>query len=243
MAACHRGHDLLVEAFRGADGIGWHEQDSRVVSGLARLFRPAYAATLVRKWIPSLDGVLEKLLAGASVTDVGCGPGASTVVMATAFSRSTFAGFDIHPSSIEAAREAAVQAGVDHRARFEVACAADLPGQGYDLACLFHTLHEMGDPVRAARRIRQALADDGTLLLVEPYAGDALEDSLNPMGRGFYALPAVFCPPGSPAPSVGPALGLQAGESALMSVLGDAGFTQFRRVAQTPLSIVLEAKP
>lgn len=157
--------------------------------------------------------------------------------------RSTFAGFDIHPSSIEAAREAAVQAGVDHRTRFEVAGAADLPGQGYDLACVFHTLHEMGDPVVAARRIRQALAGDGTLLLVEPYAGDALEDSLSLIGRGFYALPAVVQPPGSRGQDSGPDVNAQSGESALMSVLGDAGFSQFRRVALTPMSVVLEAKP
>ncbi len=190
-----------------------------------RLFRPSYAAHLVQEWLPALDGVVQKLRAGASVADVGCGLGASTVIMAQAFERSTFAGFDIHETSIAAARKAAEQAGVNQRAKFGVASAKDLPGEGYDLVCLFDALHDMGDPVGAARRIRRALAPDGTLLLVEPNAGDALEHNLNPVGRTYYGLSTVICTPGSLAQEVGLGLGAQAGERQLAIVLRDAGFT------------------
>jgi SAM-dependent methyltransferase len=187
--------------------------------------------------------VVEKLRAGASVADVGCGLGASTVIMARAFERSTFAGFDPHQPSIEQARLAAVQAGVQQRAKFAVTAAADLPGEGYDLVCLFDCLHDMGDPVGAARRIRQALAPDGTLLLVEPNAGDALADNLNPIGRTYYGLSTVVCTPGSVAQDVGLGLGAQAGEQRLTEVLREAGFTHVRRATATPFSLVLEARP
>ena len=173
IASCYADHDVFVDAFRTGAGVGWHEHDERLFSGVVRLFRPGYAAHLVEEWLPALDGVVEKLRAGARVADVGCGLGASTVIMAQAFERSTFAGFDIHEPSLKAARKAAEEAGVTARAKFGIAPAKDLPGEGYDLVCLFDALHDMGDPVGAARRILRALAPDGTLLLVEPYAGDA----------------------------------------------------------------------
>jgi SAM-dependent methyltransferase len=243
IASCYADHDVFVDAFRTGAGVGWHDHDARLFSGVERLFRPGYAAHLVAEWLPALDGVVEKLRAGASVADVGCGFGASTVVMAKAFQRSTFAGFDIHEPSIQAARTAAAQAGVNQRVRFDIAAAKDLPGEGYDLVCLFDALHDMGDPVGAARRIRQALAPDGTLLLVEPNAGEALEDNLNPLGRTYYGLSTVICTPGSLAQEVGLGLGGQAGEGQLAAVLREAGFTHVRRATETPFNIILEARP
>ena len=243
IASCYADHDVFVDAFRTGAGVGWHAHDERLFSGVVRLFRPGYAAYLVDGWLPALDGVVEKLRAGASVADVGCGRGASTVIMAQAFERSTFAGFDSHQQSIEAARAAAVHAGVHQRATFEVAAAKDLPGQGYDLVCMFDALHDMGDPVGAARRIRQALAPDGTLLLVEPNAGDALEQNLNPVGRTYYGLSTVICTPGSRAQEVGLGLGAQAGERQLAAVLREAGFGHVRRATETPFNIILEARP
>ncbi len=243
IASCYADHDVFVDAFRTGAGVGWQDHDHRLFSGVVRLFGPGYAAHLVDAWLPALDGVVEKLSAGASVADVGCGLGASTVIMATAFERSTFVGFDIHEPSIEAARKAAAQAGVHQRARFDVATAKDIPGEDYDLVCLFDALHDMGDPVGAARRIRQALAPDGTLLLVEPNAGNALEHNLNPVGRAFYGLSTVICTPGSLAQEVGLGLGAQAGERQLASVLREAGFTHVRRATETPFNIILEARP
>jgi SAM-dependent methyltransferase len=243
IASCYADHDVFVNAFRTGAGVSWQDHDDRLFSGVVRLFRPGYAAHLVGEWLPALDGVAEKLRAGASVADVGCGLGASTVIMAQAFERSTFAGFDLHEPSIEAARKAAAQAGVSQRARFDVAPAKDFPGNGYDLVCLFDALHDMGDPVGAARRIRQALAPDGTLLLVEPNAGDALEHNLNPVGRTYYGLSTVICTPGSLAQEVGLGLGAQAGERQLATVLREAGFTRVRRATETPFNIILEARP
>jgi 2-polyprenyl-3-methyl-5-hydroxy-6-metoxy-1,4-benzoquinol methylase len=249
IASCYADHERFVDAFRTGAGVGWHEHDSRLYSGVVRLFRPGYAAYLVQDWLPALDGVVEKLRAGASVADVGCGHGASTIIMAKAFENSTFAGFDSHEQSIEVAREAAAQAGVDRWAEFAVATAKDLPGYGYDLVCMFDALHDMGDPVGAARRIREAMAPDGTLLLVEPNAGDALEQNLNPVGRTYYGLSTVVCTPGSraQAPAVGwrgagPELGAQAGERRLTAVLREAGFTRVRRATETPFNMVLEAR-
>ncbi|MEV6489420.1 class I SAM-dependent methyltransferase [Actinoplanes sp. NPDC051633] len=243
IASAYADHDLVVDAFRTGSGIDWHEHDQRLSSGVVRFFRPGYAAHLVGEWLPALDGVVEKLRAGASVADVGCGHGASTVIMANAFDRSTFAGFDSHEPSIEAAREAAAQAGVQQRAKYAVAAAKDLPGEGYDLVCMFDALHDMGDPVGAARRVLKALAPDGTLLVVEPNAGDALEDNLNPVGRTYYGLSTVICTPGSLAQDVGLGLGAQAGERRLTSVLHEAGFTHVRRATETPFTIILEARP
>jgi len=243
IASCYADHDMFVEAFRTGAGVGWQEHDDRLFSGVLRFFRPGYAAHLVDEWLPALDGVLGKLRAGASVADVGCGLGASTIIMAKAFERSTFAGFDIHQPSIVAARKAAAEAGVDQRARFDIATAKELPGTGYDLVCMFDCLHDMGDPVGAARRIRQALAPDGTLLLVEPQAGEGLEHNLNPVGRTFYGLSTVICTPASLAQEVGLGLGAQAGERHLGAVLREAGFTHVRRATQTPFNLILEARP
>ncbi|GLY18545.1 SAM-dependent methyltransferase [Kineosporia sp. NBRC 101677] len=243
IASCYADHDLLAAAFRSGEGIGWHQHDGRLFSGVVRLFRPGYAAHLVESWLPALDGVVAKLRAGASVADVGCGQGASTVIMAQAFERSTFAGFDLHEPSIEQARRSAQEAGVDHRARFEVAAAKEVPGAGYDLVCLFDALHDMGDPVGAARRIHRALAPDGTLMLVEPNADDGLENNLNPVGRTYYGLSTAICTPGSLAQEVGLGLGAQAGPAALTAVLTEAGFSSVRRATETPFNIVLEARP
>jgi SAM-dependent methyltransferase len=207
------------------------------------LRRPGYAAHLVDEWLPALDGVVEKLRAGASVADIGCGLGASTIIMAAAFGRSTFVGLDIHEPSLAAARKAAQEAGVDQRARFETGSASELRGTGYDLVCLFDCLHDMGDPVGAARHIRRALAPDGTLLLVEPLAGDGLEDNLNPVGRTYYGFSTVICTPTSLAQEVGLGLGAQAGELRLGQVLREAGFTHVRRATETPFNLILEARP
>jgi SAM-dependent methyltransferase len=243
IASCYADHDVFVDAFRTGAGVGWHAHDDRLFSGVERFFRPGYAAHLIDEWLPALDGVVEKLRSGATVADVGCGLGASTVIMAEAFGHSTFVGFDIHEPSIEAARKAAAEAGVNRRAQFEVATAKDFPGKGYDLVCMFDALHDMGDPVGAARRIRQALAPDGTLLLVEPNAGDAVEQNLNPVGRAYYGLSTVICTPGSLAQEVGLGLGAQAGEGRLAIVLREAGFTHVRRATETPFNIILEARP
>jgi SAM-dependent methyltransferase len=243
IASCYADHDVFVDAFRTGAGVSWAEHDHRLFSGVVRLFRPGYAAHLVEEWLPALDGVVEKLRSGASVVDVGCGLGASTIIMAQAFERSTFVGFDIHGISIEAARKTAWDAGVNQRAKFHVASAKDFPGEGYDLVCVFDALHDMGDPVGAARRIRQALAPDGTLLLVEPNAGDALEQNLNPVGRTYYGLSTVICTPGSLAQEVGLGLGAQAGERRLAEVLREAGFSHVRRATETPFNIILEARP
>jgi SAM-dependent methyltransferase len=243
IASCYTDHDRFVDAFRTGAGVGWHQHDDRLFSGVLRLFRPGYAAHLVDEWLPALDGAVGKLQAGASVADVGCGLGASTIIMAQAFGRSTFLGVDNHEISIADARKAAAEAGVAQRTRFEVASAQELPGAGYDLVCLFDCLHDMGDPVGAARRIRQAIAPDGTVLLVEPMAGDGLEDNLNPVGRAFYGLSTVICTPGSLAQDVGLGLGAQAGERRLGEVLREAGFSRVRRATQTPFNLILEARP
>ncbi len=243
IASCYADHDQLVDAFRTGAGVGWHQHDDRLFSGTLRLFRPGYAAHLVNEWLPALDGVADKLQAGASVADVGCGLGASTIIMAKAFARSTFLGIDNHEASIADARKAAADAGVAQRARFEVASAKELPGTGFDLVTMFDCLHDMGDPVGAARQVRQALAPDGTLLLVEPMAGDRLEDNLNPVGRTFYGLSTVICTPGSLDQEVGLGLGAQAGELRLAEVLRAAGFSRIRRATQTPFNLILEARP
>ncbi len=243
IASCYADHDKFVNAFRTGAGIGWHEHDDRLFSGVVRLFRPGYEAHLVDVWLPALDGAVDKLRAGAKVADVGCGLGASSIIMAQAFEHSTFAGFDIHQPSIDAARDAAVDAGLHQRATFDVATAKDFPGRGYDLVCLFDALHDMGDPVGAARHIRHSMASDGILLLVEPHANDALEQNLNPVGRAYYGLSTVICTPGSLAQEVGLGLGAQAGERQLALVLREAGFSHVRRAAETPFNIILEARP
>jgi len=243
IASCYSDHERLVDACRTGGGVGWEQHDERLFSGTHRLFRPSYAANLTAQWIPSLDGVAEKLRTGASVADVGCGLGASTIILAGAYPCSTFIGYDCHEPSIEIARKAAADAEVHRRVRFETARATDFPGTGFDLICLFDCLHDMGDPVGAARHILQALARDGTLLLVEPYAGDTLADNLTPVGRAFYGFSTVVCTPASLAQPIGLGLGAQAGEARLTRVLTEAGFTRICRATETPFNLILEARP
>jgi SAM-dependent methyltransferase len=242
IASCFTDHDAFVQAFTTGEGIGWGDHDARLNSGVLRLFRPGYEANLVQSWLPALDGVVEKLHDGASVVDIGCGLGASTIILARAFEHSSFVGYDIDGPSIDAARAAAVDAGVERRTRFEAASAHDFPGTGFDLACMFDCLHDMGDPVGAARRVREALAEDGTLLLVEPAAGERLEDNLNPVSRLYYGLSTVICTPSSRSQEVGLGLGAQAGPKRLEEVLHEAGFSHVRVAAQTPFNLIIEAR-
>ncbi len=242
IASCFTDHDAFVRAFTTGDGIGWGEHDDRLNTGVLRLFRPGYEANLVQSWLPALDGVVDKLRDGASVVDVGCGSGASTIILARAFEHSSFVGYDIDSPSIEAARAAAIEAGVERRTRFETASAHEVPGTGFDLACMFDCLHDMGDPVGAARRVRESLAEDGTLLLVEPAAGERLEDNLNPVSRLYYGLSTVICTPSSRSQEVGLGLGAQAGPQRLEEVLHEAGFSHVRVAAQTPFNLIIEAR-
>ncbi len=233
----------MEQVFRSGEGLGWHEHDAALFHGTERFFRPGYAANLVSAWIPSLEGAEAKLKAGARVADVGCGHGASTVIMAQAFPNSTFTGFDYHAPSIEVARQAAARAGVAGRTRFEVASAKDFPGAGYDLVTVFDCLHDMGDPVGAAAHVRQSLAADGSWMIVEPFANDALEDNLNPVGRVFYSASTCICTPASRSQEVGLCLGAQAGEGRVRQVVTRGGFTRFRRAAQTPFNLIYDARP
>ena len=232
----------ITEAFRTGHGVGWHEHNHDLFTGTERFFRPGYAANLVDAWIPALDGVVDKLRAGARVADVGCGHGASTLIMAQAFPQSEFVGFDYHGGSIDAAQRAAVDAGVSDRVRFEVSSAKEYTGR-YDLVAFFDCLHDMGDPAGAAAHVLSTLADDGTWLIVEPYANDRLEDNLNPVGRIFYGASTLVCTPASRDQEVGLALGAQAGEARLREVVTEGGFTRFRRATETPFNLVLEARP
>ena len=243
IAAAWASTDRIAEAFRSGEGVGWHEHDPRLFGGVERLFGPLYRHQLVQDWIPALDGVHERLTAGASVADVGCGHGASTVVLAQTYPASRFAGFDYHPESIAAASKAAAEAGVGDRAGFEVAPAQSFGGDGYDLVCFFDCLHDMGDPVAAAAHARQALTDDGALLVVEPMAGDDLADNLNPVSRLFYAGSVFLCTPSSLAQDGAAGLGAQAGERRLREVLAQAGFSHVRVATQTPFNLVIEARP
>jgi SAM-dependent methyltransferase len=235
--------DQIIEAFRSGEGMGWHEHDHRLFRGTERFFRPGYRAHLVAEWIPALDGVQEKLQHGAKVADVGCGHGASTIIMAEAFPNSQFFGFDYHAASIERAREAAKDAGVAERITFEVAPAKDFPGEDYDLVCVFDCLHDMGDPVGASAHVLKTLGSDGTWMVVEPFANDRLEENLNPVGRVFYGASTVICTPASLDQEVGLALGAQAGEARLTEVLKQGGFTRVRRATETPFNLILEARP
>jgi SAM-dependent methyltransferase len=244
IAACFRDQPKIEEAFRTGRGVGWHEHDGDLFCGTERFFRPSYAAHLIGSWIPTLTGVEEKLRAGARVADVGCGHGASTVLMAQAYPNSTFIGFDYHPASIAAATERAKAAGVAERVRFETAPAKSFPGTSYDLVTFFDCLHDMGDPAGAAAHVRQALTEDGTWMIVEPFANDKVEDNLNPIGRVYYSASTMICTPASKAQEVGLALGAQAGEARLRQVVvGGGGFRTFRRATETPFNIVFEAKP
>jgi SAM-dependent methyltransferase len=233
----------MAAAMRTGLGLGWHEHDSSLFHGTERFFRPGYAANLVSQWIPALDGMQSRLEAGARVADVGCGHGASTIIMAQAFPASSFTGFDYHAPSIEVARASAKKAGVADRVRFEVATAKDFPGRDYDLVAVFDCLHDMGDPVGAAAHVKQSLKADGAWLIVEPFANDRLEDNLNPVGRIFYAASTFICTPASRAQEVGACLGAQAGQARIGRVVADGGFTRFRRATQTPFNLIYEARP
>jgi SAM-dependent methyltransferase len=233
----------ITDSFRTGAGMGWHEHDDSVFHGCEKFFRPGYAANLVTSWIPSLQGVKEKLQAGARVADVGCGKGASTVLLAKAFPKSRFFGFDYHDKSVEGARESAKREGVADRVTFAVAKAKEYPGKDYDFVAVFDCLHDMGDPVGAAKHVLQSLAKDGTWMIVEPFANDDLKNNLNPVGRVYYGFSTLLCTPSSRSQEVALCLGAQAGETRIREVVTSAGFTQFRRATETPFNIVYEAKP
>ncbi len=232
----------MIDRFKTGDGLGWHEHDPDLFCGTELFFRPGYIANLVGSWIPALDGVEEKLKAGAKVADVGCGLGASTILMAQAFPKSDFVGFDYHDKSIESARAKAEAAGVGDRVKFEVAASKEFPGGDYDLVTFFDCLHDMGDPVGAASHVKKALKPDGTWMIVEPFANDKAEDNHNPVGRVYYAASTLICTPASRSQEVGLGLGAQAGEARLGEVVKKGGFTRFRRATETPFNLVLEAR-
>jgi SAM-dependent methyltransferase len=242
IASLYADEERILEAFRSGRGMGWHEHDHRLFRGTERFFRPGYRAHLVSEWIPALDGVRDKLERGAKVADIGCGHGASTIIMAEAFPNSEFFGFDYHEASIERAREAAANAGVGENVSFSVASAKDYPGVDYDLVCVFDCLHDMGDPVGASAHVLETLAEDGTWMIVEPFAGDSVQDNLNPVGRVFYGASTVICTPASLAQEVGLALGAQAGEARLGEVIREGGFGTVVRATETPFNLILEAK-
>jgi SAM-dependent methyltransferase len=241
IAATFSANPKIEQRFKTGKGLGWDQHDHRLFEGTERFFRPNYLGNLVSHWIPSLDGVEVKLRAGATVADVGCGFGASTIIMAKAYPKSSFVGFDYHKPSILAARKRAKDAGLTN-IKFEVAKSTNYPGKGYALVAHFDCLHDMGDPVGAAKHVRKTLASDGTWMIVEPFANDRVEDNLNPVGRVFYAASTMICVPASLAYN-GPALGAQAGEARLRDVVTRGGFTRFRRATQTPFNLVLEARP
>jgi SAM-dependent methyltransferase len=243
VSSMHKDEESVRSAFTTGHGLGWHEHHHDLFVGTERFFRPGYVANLVTDWIPALDGVAAKLEAGGTVADVGCGHGVSTLLLAEAYPNSTVVGFDYHPASIDVARKRAAEAGLGDRVRFEVAAADEFPGTGYDLVCIFDALHDMGDPTAAARHIRSALADDGTWLLVEPSAGDRLEDNLHLVGRIFYSASTMICTPASKAQPGAACLGAQAGDARLHEVVAAGGFTRFRRAAETPFNAVLEVRP
>jgi SAM-dependent methyltransferase len=232
----------ITESARSGEGFGWHKHNHDVFDGCERFFRPGYNAHLVPEWLPALDGVVEKLEAGGKVADIGCGHGSSTILMARAFPNSIFVGSDYHEGSIETARGRAHEAGVTDRVRFETAHADSAPGEGYDLVTMFDCLHDMGDPVGAARQVRDSIADDGTWMIVEPMAGDRVEENLNPVGRAYYGFSTFLCTPASLSQDVGLALGAQAGEARIRDVVSAGGFGRFRRAAETPFNLVFEAR-
>jgi len=243
LSACYNDAPKIENAFRTGQGVGWHEHHHDLFHGTERFFRPNYNANLVSSWIPALDGVEAKLRSGAKVADVGCGLGASTILMAKSYPKSTFVGFDYHGKSIELAREAAAEAGVQERVHFEVAAAKAFPGNDYDFVAFFDCLHDMGDPAGAASHVKSSLKPDGTWMIVEPFAGDTPESNHNPIGRIFYSASTMLCVPASMSQEVGAALGAQAGEANIRKVVETGGFTRFRRAAQTPFNLVFEARP
>src|ERR1700723_2226377 len=242
VGACMRDEPKITEAFRTGKGVGWHEHDHNLFAGTERFFRPNYRANLISSWIPALGDTEAKLKAGARVADVGCGLGTSTILMAQAYPKSSFVGFDYHDGLNKMAREAAAKAGVGDRVKFEVAKAKDYPGKSFDFVAFFDCLHDMGDPEGAAKHVKESIAADGTWMIVEPFAHDKLEDNLNPIGRVYYAASTMLCTPASLSQEVGLALGAQAGEGRLSKILKAAGFSRVRRAAETPFNIVLEAR-
>jgi 2-polyprenyl-3-methyl-5-hydroxy-6-metoxy-1,4-benzoquinol methylase len=243
ISACFHDEPKIEHAFRTGQGVGWHQHHHDLYHGTERFFRPNYIANLIGSWIPSLDGMEEKLARGAKVADIGCGLGASTILMAKAFPNSRFYGFDYHEESIEMARAAAEREGVGDRITFAVASAKEFPGKDYDFVAFFDCLHDMGDPAGAARSVRSRMKPDATWMIVEPYAEDSTEANLNPIGRVFYSASTLLCVPASLSQEVGAALGAQAGEGRLREVVTSGGFTHFRRATQTPFNLVFEAKP
>jgi SAM-dependent methyltransferase len=233
----------ITERFRSGEGFGWHEHDHDLFRGTELFFRPGYAANLVSSWIPSLEGVEEKLKHGGKIADVGCGLGASTILMAQAYPNCTFVGYDYHDASIQMARQRATEAAVADRVEFEVATAKDFAGADYDFVTFFDCLHDMGDPVGAAAHVLESIVPDGTWMIVEPFARDQVEDNLNPIGRIYYSASTLMCTPASLAQEVGLALGAQAGEARIREVVTKGDFTRFRRAAETPFNIVYEARP
>jgi ubiquinone/menaquinone biosynthesis C-methylase UbiE len=238
-----RAEPQITEAFRTGSGLGWHEHHQDVFAGCEQFFRPGYIANLIPSWIPALDGVLDKLHAGATVADIGCGLGASTILLGSEFPNSRFTGSDYHDGSIDIARKRAGDAGVADRVSFEVASASSFSGTGYDLAATFDCLHDMGDPLAAARHVRQALKPDGTWLVVEPAAADQADGNMNPVGRVYYNFSTLLCVPNALSQPGGYSLGAQAGEAAIRQIATDAGFTRFRRAAETPFNLVYEIRP
>jgi 2-polyprenyl-3-methyl-5-hydroxy-6-metoxy-1,4-benzoquinol methylase len=241
--AATKAEDRLTERFKTGEGLGWHEHHHELFEGTERFFRPGYAANLVSAWIPALEGVELKLKNGARVADVGCGLGASTILMAKSYPKSEFIGFDYHDKSIEAARRRAKDAGVADRIRFEVTKAKEYSGKDYDLVTFFDCLHDMGDPAGASKHVHGSLKKEGTWMIVEPFAGDKLEDNLNPIGRAFYGASTLLCTPASLSQEVGLALGAQAGEKRIRDVVTSGGFSRFRRATQTPFNLIFEARP
>jgi 2-polyprenyl-3-methyl-5-hydroxy-6-metoxy-1,4-benzoquinol methylase len=240
--AAVKAEEQITERFKTGKGMGWHEHHPELFVGTERFFRPGYAANLIGSWIPALEGVKEKLERGGTVADVGCGLGASTILMAESYPKSTFFGFDYHDKSIETARQRAKDAGVGDRIQFKTAKAKDYPGKDYDFVTFFDCLHDMGDPVGAAAHVRSTLKNDGTWMIVEPFAGDKIEDNLHPIGRAFYGASTLLCTPASLSQEVGLALGAQAGEKRLQEVITAGGFKRFRRATQTPFNLIFEAR-
>jgi SAM-dependent methyltransferase len=242
LASCFIDLEKVLRAFRGDGSFPWGEHHHRMFHGVEKFFRPGYKAHLTGSWLAAMDGVVAKLEAGAKVADVGCGHGASTIVMAEAYPNSQFFGFDFHAPSIEIARTRAVEAGVAGRVTFTTAAAKGYAERGFDLICFFDCLHDMGDPIGAARHAHQALNDDGAILLVEPFAGASLAENSTPVGRLYYAASSMVCTPNSLSQEVGLGLGAQAGEPRLREVFAEAGFTRFRRATETPFNLILEAR-
>ncbi len=242
IASCMKDEEKITEIFRTGKGFGWHEHEKGLFEGTERFFRPNYLANLTTNWIPALDRVEEKLRSGARVADIGCGHGASTILMAQTYPASEFFGFDYHDASVQRARQIAAEAGLSERVHFEVAPAQAYPGSGYDFAACFDCLHDMGDPTGAARHVYNSLAKDGTWMIVEPQAADDISANLNPVGKIFYSASTICCVPASLAQEVGVGLGAQAGEKKIREVVMQGGFTRFRRASETPFSMVFEAR-